>query len=758
MPSKGFTVDTDSRNDVIAFWHAVYQASEGYENRIQWTGNLNATDHVAGKGTVSDIFVKDVERRINFLRAMAGSPAHVSVNTGSKIVISASDPHQAATNPNTTKAEATQTSAYMIARAYQAGITWPDPHDPPTSTLGWTGAGWNATKKSNITQGYFGPGAINAYAQENDSGTTGSDNSAVGHRRWLLLQNAGDFATGDTPGLYDPSASTNTMQWRLPTNSLYVVQRKEEEIVTSARFAMYPNAGFFPAQLNTRWWSVSHPNADFSTVATANIRMYNAAGARIGTAMKSNASIPGDPTLSWDVVNAARVTSVTEDTKFRVVIDNFKINGVPQTLDYTVTLFNPDQLTSNQSLAGSSTVPSTGSANYHFTTVPHAEGYEAGVFSVSNTSWTETAEAVTDTVVPNVSGTYNFRSQAIPGVNPPYNPLAGSFSYRLTHPVRLDIMTGGVPEQGFQLKREIIANSDSAKLTFLYRRGYMGPGSTLAVEYSADGGVLWNTLGTPIVGNLTTDISDTTAKTWEGNFPASSSPFLVRFRYYRSSSAAAFIHNEGNNSTIPTGIFIDSITTSGCSWLDLKQANPLPADATRFTLNAASAGLAGSIPNGTEYQLRLRTKLGNRWFPYGPSKTVNSTINPILGFAGWLAYEVPNLVGGFEGSHTGDGIPNGIKYGFMMDPLVPSPPIVDTIRINVSRAKAPGGVGEYISISRAANGIRDGVTAEWSDSMLPGSWSSDGVELSYSDADKTATAIAPAGSGRRFLRWKVAAP
>ena len=81
VPTRGFTVDTDNRNDVVSFYHAIYMASEGYQNRIAWTGN-HGSDATGAEGTVSPAFVDDVERRINYFRAMAGVKAEQAPPTG----------------------------------------------------------------------------------------------------------------------------------------------------------------------------------------------------------------------------------------------------------------------------------------------------------------------------------------------------------------------------------------------------------------------------------------------------------------------------------------------------------------------------------------------------------------------------------------------------------------------------------------------------------------------------------------------------
>ena len=64
---SGFAVDTQVRNDVVSFWHGVYQASEGYWDRHAWTGNYTAASpYDSGVGTTASVFVTDTERRINF--------------------------------------------------------------------------------------------------------------------------------------------------------------------------------------------------------------------------------------------------------------------------------------------------------------------------------------------------------------------------------------------------------------------------------------------------------------------------------------------------------------------------------------------------------------------------------------------------------------------------------------------------------------------------------------------------------------------
>ena len=155
MQSRGFAVENQSRNDVVAFWHAVYQASEGYEKRIAWTGN-----YTGNQGSVSRVFVDDVERRLNYFRAMCGVPADVRVNSGSTVAILPEDLFKP--SPMTKKSEASQAAALMLARNYNSsnGTNPAIDHNPPSSLIGWSAAAWNANANGNLAFGLYGPGGI----------------------------------------------------------------------------------------------------------------------------------------------------------------------------------------------------------------------------------------------------------------------------------------------------------------------------------------------------------------------------------------------------------------------------------------------------------------------------------------------------------------------------------------------------------------------------------------------------------------------
>lgn len=751
MPSKGFTVDVNNRNDVLSFWHAIYQASEGYQDRIGWTGSYTASDFDIGAGTTSDIFVRDVERRINFFRALAGAPANASVNTGSKVVIFTNDVPKP--DPSTLKSYAARRSAYMIARGYinfqeSSAIS----HNPPNNVITWSNAAWNGNARSNITYGYFGPGAVNAYIKEDEKGTTETGisvwNSSVGHRRWLLNASATDFATGDTPGQYQPSTGITP-----PTNALYVIQHDSETVAAPSEFTSYPAAGFFPAGLNTPFWSLSHPYGVF-TAATVQVR--NANNELVNVTKINQNTAYGDPTLVWEVKDAAALaTQVSSDRVFHVQVTGIGSapgHQLPASHSYTVRLINPDILTSDQSLIGTDSPPVSATAKYVFSRPDHSEEIQINAFRNSPADWIENANTTTH-IIDRTYSNYSLVSGTING----FTPISGSSSFRLTHPVRYDSVLGVSPEQIFEIDREILTiPGQTSSLRFSYKRGYMYSASSLAAEYSNNGGATWNTLGNPITGAVASGPTsvDGSATVWTATLPPSSDPYRIRFRFYKNQPVGdTFNHTDSNMQGQPSGIFIDDISTTNCRWLEPLKTNTVPADQDHFIFDAAAVSTQtpppALVPN-TPYLLRMRTKIGGRWFPHGPSKILTPTNTPHPGFAGWMAYEYPQLEGGFTGSHAGDGIPNGVKFGFHLDPTQKYH-LTDTLSLSSSPAR--NATGPVISISRPANGLRDHVSAEWSDTLAPGSWSSEGVTLHY--ADGTASATAPAGTGRRFLRWKV---
>jgi len=175
-PVVDFTVDIQDRTDVLAFYHEVYRASEGYETRIAWTGDVAS----CLAGDISEVFRDDTRRRINYYRALVGLPANITFN-----------PVKSA------KAQA----AALIYAANQGLSHFPIRDFPQWSCL--SADGDDAGQHGNIALGTFGPGSVDAYIRDN-----GGNNAAVGHRRWLLYPPAVEMGSGSIPpGPYGSSAN-----------------------------------------------------------------------------------------------------------------------------------------------------------------------------------------------------------------------------------------------------------------------------------------------------------------------------------------------------------------------------------------------------------------------------------------------------------------------------------------------------------------------------------------------------------------------
>lgn len=599
MPSRGFSVNAENRNDVVAFWQAIYMASEGYEKRIKWTGNYSTS-----AGSVSKEFVADVERRLNYFRAMCGSPAGAQVNTGSTAVIKEEDPHKPPSS--TLKSTAAQLGAMMLVKNFNAA-TGENPamnHNPASSLKGWSTSAWNADANGNLAFGLYGPGAITEYMIEAQPADAALSiwNSSVGHRRWCLYPIGTDYATGDQPG-----ASALVP----PTNVFYVSQNASELASPDKNsFISYPPSGFFPAQLNTPFWSLSYSGADFSA---AIVKMTNSAGTTVPLKSVRNTVEFGDPAIVWQVSAAVASQNVYNDTSYRIQVSGIEGPGVPKNHSYSVTLINPNRITSNQSVSGSASPKVAKTTTYNFTPPPGSEALQVEALIRQPATWVENAENAKTAKIIDGTGS-NYSLMALGSTLPGFGAVSKKASFRLTFPVSYDLIARGVPDQFFEIDREILPNK-GAKLSFLFRRGFMTTTSILVVETSNNQGITWKPVGKPIKGVSNTQY-DTGKSTMSIGLPVSSTPLRVRFRFY-TTGGALYTHESAPK--LPTGIFIDDIKTSRCDWLERKKLNVLAKSTTKFAFNSTTAGT--KLVKGQKWYLRLKTRLGGKYFT-GPPKPV----------------------------------------------------------------------------------------------------------------------------------------
>jgi hypothetical protein len=603
MASMGLAVDNQSRNDVVAFWHAVYQASEGYEKRIKWDGNYEGSN-----GSVAPEFVADVERRLNYYRAMCGLNSNTKVSGNSTVLIDPTDEFKPARS--TLKSVASQNAALMLIRNYNA-TTGKNPalsHYPPSNVVGWSPQAWNATAKGNFAFGLYGPSAITEYMIEQLNGGTAisSWNTLVGHRRWNLYPEATEFATGDQPG---KSATVP------PTNVFYVLQKPDElRSQQVSNFVAYPAPGYFPADINSRFWSLSRRDADFTA---ATVQMTDESGNSLAVNGLKRSNEYGDPAIIWQVDPVAATQSVYNDTTFKVSVSGIRGDGVPSSYSYSVTLINPNRLNGDPQPVGDSSLSVSGSATYSVSAPLEVEGLQVLISQKSSTPWLANAETKAKSkIIDRTSGSYAVVVK--PNSFPSFGFLTGSRAFHLTFPNSYDLILRGIPDQIFELDRDILPKA-KAKLTFQYRRGFMTKSSTLAVECTTNGGVTWQILGRTIQGISNTTYSPTILSA-SRSLPQSSGPIRVRFRYFTSGGS---IYTQEASPKFPTGVFVDEISVKNCDWLKPVKEEFYAASSTQFAFSAGTVGT--KLVAGSQWQLRVRSKLGGKWFPAGPAKIVTIT-------------------------------------------------------------------------------------------------------------------------------------
>jgi hypothetical protein len=704
-PSAGLSVDTSRRNDVLSFWHHVYEASEGYEGRIGWTGNYSN----CSEGTTSRAFQDDVQRRINFVRALAGLRADVLVNDGTTLhVDSYYNPP-----PGTLRSVAAQRAAHMMART--AVVT----HNPPASMTCFTSAAGNACLRSSLAYTFYGPGAIDEYMRETSILADTIWSECAGHRRWILYPGATTIATGDTPGAPGVAA----------TNVLYCIPTAEELEEVEPAFVAWPAAGCFPDRLNTRIWSLSHPDADFSS---ANVSMTGPAGAVSVTIIDCTSQAFGDPSIVWQVPASAGAPSVPADTVYQVAVTGIQGSGVPSSHSYEVTLVDPYKLNEPMELVGSAAPPTSG-AVYAFQGVDLADDHVVDVSQQLAATWTEGAEdSPAPRVVDGTSAGYSLRSSMSASY---YGNFwrSGSKAFRLA----FDAFINPPVEDSFELDRELVTGN-TPQLSFHYKRGYMSSGTKLLVETSVDDGLSWQSAGSAVSGGFGGS-PDTGFTLKTVSLPADRDALRVRFRHDWTGGAFYAVQQYP---TYPVGIFIDDITVSDAQELQSVATLSLGGGASSFRFDSAAVGR--TLVPGASYQLRLRAMMANHEFPFGPTMEVTVTGAPAGGFEAWLEYEQPLLTGGFDDDEDGDGFSDGTEYAFGTDPFKQdgSPGLLHLDK--------QAGV---LRLSRSLDVQRSDILyeAEWSENMA--TWSTTGVSVSHSGGELVAEL--PFESGRRFLRWRI---
>ncbi len=427
---SGFSVNTTDRRDVLAYYQTVYRASEGYAERIDWTGDVAA----GIPGTTSAIFKEDVRRRINFYRALVGLPADIVFDA--------------------TKSAKDQEAALMFAANDDID------HTPPTTWTHYTANGAEAAVASNIAIGVYGPGSVDAYIRDN-----GANNTVVGHRRWLHYSRAQIMGTGDVPFGPDHNA----------TNAIWVIGNFKSA-PSPAPFIAWPNPGYSPIDLTPARWSLSYPGANF---ASATVTMSQGGTPVSVTIISATTTGVGDNSIVWEPQGLPAPGTLSADRPYSITVSGIGGAGVPASHTYSVTLFDPDVLGESIAVQGPAEPPTSGAA-YTFNTIDQADAYELEVATFDPSAWIEGAEDVSaGLVIDDTAAGYSLRQSAV--------VRGGAKAFQLTFPDFTE------PSQSFELDRDIVVSATS-ELRFYDRFRFVTTASRLSAELSADGGLNWTEL------------------------------------------------------------------------------------------------------------------------------------------------------------------------------------------------------------------------------------------------------------------------
>lgn len=509
-----------------------------------------------------------------------------------------------------------QEAALMSARNGQLS------HFPPSSWIFYSANAAQAAAASNLALGSYGPSSIDAYMRDD-----GANNIVVGHRRWLHFSRAQSMGTGDVPA----------QSPYLAANAVWVIG--DFKPAPQPSFVAWPNSGFIPATLVPARWSLSYPGANFGSATVTMTRGTSV----IPTTIISRADNGyGDNTIVWEPAGVS--TAITADTSYQVTVANISGAGIPTSHRYTVTLFDPNVLGEEVVVTGGNTVAASLGGRYRFQAVNQSDGYELQVSRVSSGAWLEGAEDPSAQISSATTGNYALRQTSV--------KRSGSRGFQLAF--------GSFADQNFTILRDIIPSATSV-LQFHHLGRFATSTSTLHAEVSTDGGASWTSIWSRAGVGLNSTLFDPTFVGRSVSLSAYAGR-IIRVRFTLRWNQASIVMATDSNS----GFFIDDISVSNATELVAASNTPLAASATELSLNATTAGAA--LAAGSTYHLRVRPKVGTRWFPFGPSLVVG--VQSTIGYGAWVASLYPAVTGGVAGDHDGDGISNGFEFAFGLDPTV----------------------------------------------------------------------------------------
>lgn len=269
------------------------QAINDYVNNYlgsELTSALGWTGAVAGcvAGDIDIDAHNKVIQRINYFRSMCGLSDNVSLNA------SQTAPCQ---------------ECALMMKANNALS-----HNPPPSWLCYTADGAYAAGGSNIAWGIHSVNAVTGYIED-----PGANNTAVGHRAWILLPELLSMGDGSTD-------NTNSIMWK---DNLGTIPATKE-------FVAYPPEGYIPSTLVFPRWHFQMFEAGFGS-ATVEMQDQNGNNINLNIIDRLSGYKP-DNRIVWEPtgINTSSATDVT----YTVTVSG--ITNAPQSsYTYDVIIFKP---------------------------------------------------------------------------------------------------------------------------------------------------------------------------------------------------------------------------------------------------------------------------------------------------------------------------------------------------------------------------------------------------------------------------------
>lgn len=295
--SDAISIDPQNRTQVALGYQNIYLPQGNVV--IGWNGSIGACT----PGTTSTGYRQATIDRVNFFRALAGLPGSVTLLGGAQ-------------------ATDTQAAALMFSANQQLS------HSPPNTWTCWTQAGSSGASNSNIALGYgnnaaAGPAAIDLYMDDG-----GANNTAVGHRRWVLYPTQTQMDSGSIP--YSPQYAANAL-W------VFGPQGTRPPMPNGVA---WPPRGYVPWQLLTsssNRWSFSWPSANFAAAAVSMTRN----GVPLGIpSYETIANGYGDNTLVWKP-QGVTYSQPAADVTYHVTVSGIGGGGAPATIAYDVIVIDP---------------------------------------------------------------------------------------------------------------------------------------------------------------------------------------------------------------------------------------------------------------------------------------------------------------------------------------------------------------------------------------------------------------------------------